>query len=112
MSNQVFKVVEVINRLKRGTVDGKLQWIQAAKDEPRYVAAMESGHIATISCTATGSSVALKLASDAGVQTLDLDSSAVTEDLVRLAILQLFVTVRESIANRMADQALDAVRDL
>jgi hypothetical protein len=47
-----------------------------------------------------------------GTQTLYLDSSRVTEDVLRLALLQLFVTVRDTLEQQVRREALDAVKNL
>jgi hypothetical protein len=112
MSGQVFQFVEIVNRLKRGTAERRLHWQRPAEFEPRYTVSLENGHGATIECGSGGSSVLFVMTNGAGSETLHLDSSRVSDDLLRLALLQLFVTVRDSLTSRLAQEALEAVKHL
>jgi hypothetical protein len=116
LDSQTLQYVEILNRLKRGTVEGKVLWEKTGSYGHQFAAPLEGGHralVANISPPGGGQGGVLFTMSNAeGVQTLYLDSSRVTEDLLRLALLQLFVTVRDTLAKRVTDAALNAVKDL
>jgi hypothetical protein len=115
VSEQTFKLAEVVNRLKRATAERRILWEPAGVYGPEYVAALESGSHARLLSVAheTGpAAVHLSLTDENAKETLHLDSSLISEDLLRLALLQLYVAARNSITDRAADAALDVVRHL
>jgi hypothetical protein len=112
MGDEVFRYVEIVNRLKRGTIEGRLLWQRDSQHARQYVITLDDGHGATVSCVSGGTAVRFIMSSSGGVETLHLDSSRAADDVLRLALLQLFVAVRDSLVRRAADEALDAVRDL
>ena len=112
MSQQVFQFVEIVNRLKHGTVEGRVLWERTGSYGHQYVTSLDNGHKATVACAPNGSSVLFIMTNGLGVETLHLDSSRTSQDLLRLALLQLFVTVRDTLTHHMAREALEAVKDL
>jgi hypothetical protein len=97
-------------------VEGKVLWEKTGSYGHQFAAPLDGGHralVANISPPGGGQGGVLFTMSNAeGAQTLYLDSSRVTDDLLRLALLQLFVTVRDTLAKRVTDAALNAVKDL
>lgn len=116
MNEQTFKLTEVVNRLKKATVDRRILWERSGVYGPEYTAALENGSHARLVCITAHlggpSAVHLSLTDSNAHETLHLDSDRITEDLLRLAVLQLYVAVRDSLTDRAADAALDVVRDL
>lgn len=112
MDMDILPYVEIVNRLKRGTQEGKLLWERTGEAGQQYAAPLDLGHRATVASAPNGKSVIFTMASGQGAQTLFLDTARVSDDLLRLALLQLFVTVRDALAQRVTDEALDALRNL
>ena len=110
--DQAIHFVEIVNRLKRGTQDGKLLWEHTGTLEHEYVTPLESGHRALVARAPHGQSVILTMSNGQVVQTLYLDSSRVDSEILRLALLQLFVAVRDTLVLHATTQALDAVKGL
>lgn len=110
--DHAFQFVEIVNRLKRATQDGKLLWEHTGTLEHEYVTPLDSGSRALVARAPHGQSVILTMTNAQGVQTLYLDSDRTTSDILRLALLQLFVSVRDTLAHHAASQALDAVKHL
>ncbi len=110
--DQSFQFIEIVNRLKRGTLDGKLLWEHTGTLEHEYVTPLDSGSRALVAKAPHGQSVILTMMNAQGVQTLYLDSDRTLSELLRLALLQLFVTVRDTLVHHAATQALDAVKHL
>ena len=110
--DQAIQFIEIVNRLKRGTQDGKLLWEHTGTLEHEYVAPLDGGHRALVAKAPHGQSVILTMANAQGVQTLYLDSSRVESDVLRLALLQLFVAVRDTLVHHATSQALDALKGL
>src|SRR5438128_1785562 len=109
MDLQSLQFVEVVNRLKRGTQEGKLLWEHIGVLEHEYAAPLDGGSRALIAKAPHGQSVILTMSNAQGVQTLYLDSARVASDVLRMALLQLFVAVRDTLIHHAASQALDAV---
>jgi hypothetical protein len=80
--------------------------------EHEYSAPLDGGNRALVARTPNGQSVILTMSNAHEVQSLYLDSARATSDVLRLALLQLFVAVRDTLAHHAASQALDAVKDL
>jgi len=112
MDAQTLQFVEIVNRLKRGTLDGRVPWAKAGGYGHQYTALLDDGHRALIGATPSGTAVLFSMTDAQGTETLHLDSSRIGADLLRLALLQLFVTVRNTLAHRVTSEALDAVKDL
>src|SRR5689334_15295140 len=116
MNEQAFKLTEVVNRLKRATVERRILWERSGLYGPEYTAALENGSHARLVCVSahTGgpSAVHLSLSDAQARETLHLDSDRISEDLLRLALLQLYIAARDSLTDRAADAALDVVREL
>src|SRR5947209_4676967 len=112
MDSNTLQYVEIVNRLKRGTQDGKVLWEQTGSYGHQYTASLDNGHHALVAAAPSGQAVLFTMTNAQGIQTLYLDSSRTADDLLRLALLQLFVTVRDTLAHKVASQALDAVKDL
>jgi hypothetical protein len=116
MNEQVFKLTEVVNRLRTATVERRILWEKTVLTGAEYTAALDSGSHARLACVAPPqggpSTVHLSLTDSEARETLHLDSARVSEDLLRLALLQLYVSARESLTDRAADAALDVVRGL
>jgi hypothetical protein len=116
VSDQTFKLAEVVNRLKRATTERRILWERSGLYGPEYTAALEGGSHARLTCiTPDGggpSAVHLSLTDAEARETLHLDTSLISQDLLRLALLQLYVAVRESLTDRAADEALDTLRGL
>src|SRR3954471_17040919 len=111
MGEQVFQFVEIVNRLKRGTAEGRVLWERAGSYGQQFKASLDNGHVAAVACMPNGKSVVFSMTNGLGVETLNLDSSRTTEDLLQLSLLQLFVTVRDTQTRHMASEALEAVKD-
>lgn len=111
MQEQEVQFVEIANRLKRGTVDGRVVWERAPSSGLRFKSLLDGGHRAALA-EESGGGVQLTMTNPAGAETFQLDSRRVTSDVLRLALLQLFVAARDSIDRRSASEALDAVKDL
>ena len=115
MNEQVFKLTEVVNRLRTATVERRILWERTGLYGAEYTAPLEHGAHARLTCIAQEggpSKVHLSLTDADARETLHLDSSLISEDLLRLALLQLYVAARDSLTDRAADAALDVVRDL
>lgn len=112
MDAQTQRFVEVVNRLKRGTLEGRVLWERTGDYGQQFAAPLDNGHRARIAAAPSGTAVIFTMTNGQGAQTLYLDSSRVADDLLRLALLQLFVTVRDTLARHVADEALDAVKGL
>ena len=115
MNEQTFKLTEVVNRLRKATAERRILWERTGLYGLEYTAALENGSHARLACIGAAgspSTVHLSLTDSKAQETLHLDSSRISEDLLRLALLQLYVAARDSLTDRAADAALDAVRDL
>ena len=112
MDDQALQFVEIVNRLKRGTTDGKVLWERTGSYGHQFTASLDNGHRALVAAAPSGKAVLFTMTSAQGIETLHLDSSRVTSDVLRLALLQLFVTVRDTLTHHVVSQALDAVKDL
>src|SRR5437660_1033083 len=112
METKGLQFVEIVNRLKRGTLDGKLLWERTGEAGQQFAVTLENNHRAVVAEAPNGMAVIFTMTNGQGVQTLYLDSSRVADDILRLALLQLFVSVRDHLNARIAKDALDAVRDL
>lgn len=111
MDSQTQQHVEIVNRLKRGTDTGHVLWERTGEYGDQFRAPLDNGHHALVAATPGGGAVLFTMTNGQGVQTLYLDSSRVSYDLLQLALLQLFVTVRNTLAHQITKQALDAVKD-
>jgi hypothetical protein len=116
MNDQTFKLTEVVNRLRKATTERRILWERTGLYGPEYSAALENGshaRLACVSATEGGSSTVHLSLTDANArETLHLDSDRISQDLLRLALLQLYIAARDSIVDRAADAALDSVRNL
>ncbi len=108
----MLQYVEILNRLKLATREGRVLWERTGSYGHQFRAPVENGHTALVAAAPGGQAVLFSMTNGQGLQTLYLDSSRATDDLLRLALLQLFVTVRDTLAEAVAQQALDAVKDL
>lgn len=112
VESQTQQYVEIVNRLRRGTQQGKVLWEHTGTYGKQFAAPLDHGHRALVASAPSGSAVLFTMTNAQGMQTLYLDSERVSEDILRLALLQLFVTVRDTLARQVTGEALDAVRDL
>ena len=116
MNEQTFKLTEVVNRLRKATVERRILWERTGLYGPEYSAALDSGSHARLACVVAQeggqSTVHLSMTDSEARETLHLDSAHISEDLLRLALLQLYVAARDSLTDRAADKALDAIRGL
>ena len=112
MDEQIARSIEVVNRLKRGTMEGRLLWEATGTYGKQYAAPLESGATGHLAATPAGDAVVLMITNAQGVRSLHLDTTRVTDDTLRLALLQLFVTVRKELERQRTSDALNAVRDL
>ena len=112
MDSQTLQYVEILNRLRRGTIDGKILWEHTGTYGKQFAAPLDHGHRALVASAPSGNAVLFTMSNPQGIQTLYLDSARVEEDILRLALLQLFVSVREALSRHVTNEALDAVRDL
>ena len=112
MDSQTLQYVEILNRLRRGTQEGKILWEHTGTYGKQFAAPLDHGHRALVASATSGNAVLFTMTNPQGLQTLYLDSERVTEDLLRLALLQLFVTVRDTLVSNVTREALNAVRDL
>lgn len=115
MNEQVFKLTEVVNRLRKATHERRILWERTSLTGPEYTSALENGAHARLACVSPPggtSSVHLSLTDAQARETLHLDSDRISEDLLRLALLQLYIAARDSLTDRAADAALDVVRKL
>jgi hypothetical protein len=109
---QTQSFIEIVNRLKRGSAEGKVLWEHTGEYGKQFSAPLDNGHRALVAEAPGGLAVIFTMTNGQGVQTLYLDSSRVTDEVLRLALLQLFVTVRDTLAHHITYEALDAVKDL
>ena len=112
MESQTHQYLEIINRLKRATVEGKVLWEHSGTYGKQFAAPLDHGHRAQVAESPSGQAVLFTMSNPQGVQTLYLDSSRVSDDLLRYGLLQLFVAVRDTLAHHTVSDALDAVKDL
>ncbi len=112
MDEQTARFIEIANRLRRGTLDGRVLWHRAGDTGDTYAAPLDDGFRATVAKAGNGTAIIAILTNSAGVQTVYLDSSRVTHDHLRLALLQLYTAVRDTLAKQVADDALKALRGL
>lgn len=112
MDTQSLQYVEIVNRLKRATQDGKLLWERTGSYGQQFRVRLDNGHYAHVAATPNGATVHLTMTSPQHVQTLHLDTTHIADDLLRLALLQLFVSVRDSFTHLVTNEALNAVKDL
>lgn len=112
MESQTQQYTEIVNRLRRGTLEGKILWEHTGTYGKQFAAALDHGHRALVASAPSGRSVLFTMTNPRGTQTLYLDSERVTEDVLRLALLQLFVTVRDALVQQVTNETLNAVRDL
>ena len=112
MDSQTQQYVEILNRLRRGTQEGKILWEHTGTYGKQFAAPLDHGHRALVASAPSGDAVLFTMSNGQGMQTLYLDSARVNEDILRLALLQLFVTVRDTLARHVTTEALEAVRDL
>jgi hypothetical protein len=112
MDEQTTRFIEILNRLRRGTLEGRVLWREAADLPAAFVAPLDDGYRATVARATNGTAVVVSLTNPAGVQTVHLDSSRAAHEHLRLALLQLYTSVRDTRAKQIADEALDAVRRL
>ena len=87
MDAQTLQYVEIVNRLKRGTQEGKVLWERTGSYGHQYTVPLDNGHHALVASAPSGQAVLFTMTSAQGVQTLYLDSARVTEDILRLALL-------------------------
>ncbi len=111
MREQAAGHIELVNRLRSKTLDGKLVWERSGDYGGQYSVRLSNGYLATVQKAPAGS-VVVTLVNERGVATVHLDSSRVADDLLRLAVLQLYVAVRDTVASLLTKDALDAVEDL
>src|SRR5437879_13794771 len=112
MDESVQQYVEIVNRLKRGTLDGKVLWEQGGTYGHQFSGPLDTGHKALVASSPSGQAVLFTMTNAQGAQTLYLDTSRIQDDLLRLALLQLFVAIRDTLAHHVTSQALNAVKDL
>src|SRR5437879_3130161 len=112
MDDQTLQFVEIANRLRRGTAEGKVLWEKTGSYGHQFSAGLDNGHRALVAASPSGKAVLFTMTSAQGVETLHLDSSRVNNELLRLALLQLFVTVRDTLTHHVVSEAMDAVKDL
>jgi hypothetical protein len=112
VDSQTQQYLEILNRLRRATTEGKVLWEHTGTYGKQFAAPLDHGHRALVASAPSGEAVLFTMTNPQGAQTLYLDSSRVTEDILRLAMLQLFVTVRDRLASHVTSEALNAVKDL
>lgn len=112
MDSQTEQYVQILNRLKRGTLEGKVLWEHTGTYGKQFAAPLDAGHRALVAEAPSGRAVLFTMTNPQGLQTLYLDSERASDDLLRLALLQLFVAVRDSLAHHTTAEALDAVKYL
>ena len=104
--------IEILNRLKRGTTEGRVLWERTGEYGDQFAAPLDNEHRALIAATPGAQAVLFTMTNGQGVQTLYLDSSRADTELLQLALLQLFVTVRDKLSHNITSEALEAVKDL
>lgn len=112
MDNQTLQYVEIANRIKRGTTDGKVLWEKTGNQGQQYTARLDNGHHALVGVNPGSSVVVFTMSNAQGVEQLHLDTSRIAHDILRLALLQLFVAVRDTFTQRLAQDALDSLKNL
>src|SRR2546425_11024932 len=105
MESNTLQYVEILNRLRRGTLDGKVLWEHTGTYGKQFAAPLDHGHRALVAESPGGSAVLFTMTNPQGMQTLYLDSSRVADELLRYALLQLFVTVRDTLAHHTTSEA-------
>lgn len=111
MREQVAGHIEVVNRLKGKTLEGKLVWERTGEYGKQYTVRLNNGYRATVQKAPAGN-VVVTLVNESGVATVHLDSSRAADDLLKVAILQLYVAVRDTVASLLTRDALEAVEDI
>jgi len=112
VDEQTRKFVEILNRLKRGAVEGKVLWEHTGIGAKQYRAPLDQGFHAVVAEAPSGASVIFTMTNGQGLQTIYLDSALLSDDLLRLALFQLYTTVRNTLSDRIAGEALDALKGL
>jgi hypothetical protein len=104
--------IAIVNRLRSATLQGKLLWERTGEYGRQYRVLLDEGHTAEVAKVPAGNAVVLTMRNGVGGVTLHLDSGRVPEDLLRLALLQLYVTVRDTVTALVTEEAAKAVKDL
>lgn len=111
MQDQIAAHVAIVNKLRRATLEGKLPWQRVGDYGKQYSVLLDTGFRASVQKTPAGS-VVFTMANPQGVVSVHLDTSRAADEMLKLAVLQLYVAVRDTVTRLMAQDALDAVQDL
>ncbi len=104
--------IAIVNRLRTATLEGRLLWRSSGEVPTEYKVVLDEGHSVIVAKVPAGTAVVLTMANADGKPTLHLDSGRVKDDLLRLALLQLYVAVRDRVAALALEDAARAVEDL
>ncbi len=104
--------VAILNKLRKATEDGRLLWERYGDYGSQYRAVLPSGYTVVVARAPAGDAVIVTMTSPEGRSTLHLDSGRAGDDLLRLALLQLYVSVRDTVAALITKEAYRAVEDL
>jgi len=104
--------VAIVNRLRGATLEGKLLWERTGEYGRQYRVLLDEGHTALVARVPAGNAVVLTMRNGVGSVTLHLDSGRAADDVLRLALLQLYVAVRDTVAALVTQEAARAVKDL
>jgi hypothetical protein len=110
MQDRVAGHIEIVNKLRARTAEGALLWERAGDYGAQYSVLLSNGFRATVQKVPAGS-VVLTMQTPQGVATVHLDSSR-SEDLLKMALLQLYVTVRDTVVKLITKDAIEAVEGL
>ena len=97
--------VVIINKLRSATLDGKLLWERTGEYGSQYRVVLDELHTATIARVPAGNAVVFTMTSAEGKPILHFDSGRVDDDVLKLALLQLYVTVRDTVAALLVEEA-------
>lgn len=111
MEQQV-SAIAIVNKLRNATLNGRLLWERTGEYGNQYKVLLNADQTAIVGRLPAGDAVVLSMVNRDGRPTLHLDSSRVGDDVLRLALLQLYVAVRDTVASLITQEAAKAVEDL
>jgi hypothetical protein len=105
------KQLAFLNKLRLSTVEGALDWTRLG-GEPGFSAITKSGLHIELRRPDASQIVQIRVCEADGACITEIRSSDPLADLLRMALLQLWVTVREDVANDQSQRLLDRLDDL
>jgi len=112
MRREATNPIVIVNKLQSATIEGKLLWERTGDYGTQYKVVLDEDHIVTAPKVPAGNAVVLTITNAEGKPLLHLDSGRVDDDVLKLALLQLYVTVRDAVAALLVEEAAKASEDL